>query len=169
MVWKTSTRREGCQPEAMEIDDELATFMQPGPFSVIVATCDAQRVPETIRAWGQRVLDDRQTIELFVGRQPARRLMENLRSNDSMAVAIANVTTYQALQLKGRCIAVGEAKPEDHARIRAHGAAFVAGAALVGIPEQAARGILVSDVIRLRFVPEVLFDQTPGPEAGVQR
>jgi len=153
----------------MQIDDELATYLQPGPFSVIVAGCDASLTPETVRAWGPRLLADGRTIEVFVGREPAKRLVEILRVRGAMAMAIANVTTYQALQLKGECVEIGEAGDGDRARVRAHGEAFVSGLQLVGISEEGARGILVSDVIRLRFVPETLFTQTPGPEAGVPR
>jgi hypothetical protein len=153
----------------MDIDNELATYLQPGPFSVIVAACDTRLTPETVRAWGTRLLDDRHTIEVLVGREPARRLVDNLRARSAMAMAIANLTTYQAIQLKGRCTDIGEADESDRRRVQVHGEAFVAGLQLVGIGERAARGILVSDVVRLRFVPEQLFNQTPGPGAGTSR
>jgi len=153
----------------MEIDDELATFLQPGPFSVIVAACSVELEPETVRAWGLRLLDDRRTIEVCVGREPARRLVELLHQRDAVALAIANITTYQALQLKGRCVELGEADDADSARVRAHGEAFVEGLQQVGIGAEAARGMLVSDVVRLRIVPDRMFNQTPGPEAGQPR
>ena len=153
----------------MEIDDELATYLQPGPFSIIVATCDENLVPEAVRAWGPKVLEDRQTIELLVGRAPARRLVENLSKSSAMSVSIANVTTYQTLQLKGLCVGIDEPESEDSSRIRVHNDAFVASLALVGVSPEAGRGTTVSDAIRLRFVPEALFDQTPGPGAGIQR
>lgn len=153
----------------MDLDDELATFLEPGPFSVIVAACDGNLTPETVRGWGTRLSGDRRSIDVFVGREPARRLLEDLRAAGAMAVAIANVTTYQAVQLKGRWAGVDEADDDGRARVRRHGEAFVAGLGRVGIGEQAARGVLVSDVVRLRFVPDRLFNQTPGPDAGVPR
>jgi hypothetical protein len=153
----------------MEIDEELKSFLQPGPFSVIVASCDSALTPETCRAWGLVVNVEHEAIDLCVGRAPARRMIETLGNNDALAVRISNVTTYQAIQLKGRCIDIGEPGKDDRIRVRVHGDAFVAGLRLVGISEQAARGMLVSDVVRLRFVPDVLFDQTPGPQAGTQR
>jgi len=153
----------------MTIDDELAAYLTPGPFSVIVAACDGRLTPETVRAWGTRLLEDRRTIDVFVGREPARRLVDDLRGQGAMAMAIANVTTYQAVQLKGRCTDIGEADESDRRRVRAHGEAFVDGLCRVGIGERAARGILVSDIVRLRFVPEHLFNQTPGPDAGTSR
>jgi hypothetical protein len=153
----------------VEIDDEVVTFLEPGPFSVIVAVCDARLTPETVRGWGTRLSDDRLTIEVFVGREPARRLVACLRERNAMAVAIANVTTYQAIQLKGRCLDVGEPDETDRARVRAHGDAFVAGLGRVGIGEHAARGMLALDVVRIRFAPDRLFDQTPGPGAGSRR
>lgn len=153
----------------MQIDDELATYLRPGPYSLIVAVCDASLAPEAVRAWGARLLEDGRTIDVCVGREPARRLVAALGEHKAMALSVANVTTYQALQLKGTCLEIGVADEADRARVRTHGEAFVAGVMRVGISEQAARGLLVTDVIRLRFAPYVLFDQTPGPDAGAPR
>jgi hypothetical protein len=153
----------------MEISDELATYLRPGPFSIIVATCDQQLAPNAVRAWGPKVLDDRRTVEVFVGRAAALRLVENVRTGGAIAMAIGNMTTFQGVQLKGRCVEIGEPEADDHAGIRAHNEQFVAAAQRIGMAEQAARGMLVTDVIRLRLVPEALFDQTPGPEAGTRR
>jgi hypothetical protein len=153
----------------MQIDDELATYLRPGPYSVIVAACDDSLSPEVVRAWGTRLLDDGRTIDVCVGREPGRRLAAVLGKRGAMALSIANVTTYQALQLKGTCLEIGVADEADRDRVRTHGAAFVAGVKSVGISERAARGCLVTDVVRLRFAPELLFDQTPGPDAGAPR
>jgi hypothetical protein len=153
----------------MNIDDEVASYLRPGPFSVVIATCDDQQTPDAVRAWGPRLLDDRSTIEFFVGREAARKLLENLSMNRAIAMAVANMTTYQTVQLKGQCTEVGQPEPGDLEWILAHNEAFAAIVPLVGVAEAAARGLMVTDVIRLRFVPDSLFDQTPGPEAGIQR
>jgi hypothetical protein len=153
----------------MEIDDELAVYLRPGPLSVIIATCDAERTPDVVRGWGSHILDDCGAVEFFVGREPARKLVENLRHNSAMSVAVCNVSTFQALQLKGKCIEIGEPSLEDTERIRDHVDQFVVGVLQVGMAEAVSRALAVSDVIRLRFVPDLLFDQTPGPEAGKQR
>ena len=153
----------------MEIDDELATYLQPGPFSVMVANADSGLRPEVVRAWAPCVSSDGQSIAVCVGRRAAGRLLRNLRGDGRLALSICNVTSYQSLQLKGRCVEIGEADPEDLARLWEHQEAFVAGVQQTGLREQAARGLLVSDVIRLLFIPESLYDQTPGPEAGAAR
>ena len=153
----------------IKFDDELTTYLQPGPYSLVVANADPAGIPEAVRAWGPRINGDRRTVDVFVGREPSRRLVENFAHDDRMSLSIANVTTYQALQLKGHCIEIGDAEPEDIVRVQRHGEAFVAGTALIGIREQASRGMLVRDVIRLTFAPEALFDQTPGPDAGIVR
>ena len=153
----------------MQVDDELATYLRPGPYSVIVAACGANLAPEAVRGWGTRLLEDGSTIDVFVGREPAHRLVSALSQRKAMALSVANVTTYQALQLKGTCLEIGVADEADRARVRTHFEAFVAGVKRVGISEQAARGTLVTDVIRLRFAPDQLFDQTPGPDAGTPR
>jgi hypothetical protein len=153
----------------MEIDDELATFLRPGPYSLIVVAVDGGLMPESTRGWGPRIREDGRSIDIFVGRKAAAKLIENLAENDAMAVAIANVTTYQALQMKGRCIEIGEPDPGDLRRVLAHNDGFAKGIKVVGLPETVSRGVLITDLVRLTFVPEMLFDQTPGPEAGVRR
>lgn len=153
----------------MELDDEVASFLQPGPLSVVVCTRDAEKRPDVVRGWGPRVLDDRATIEVFVGRGPAWKLVENVRDNGAMALAVSLVTTYQTVQLKGKCVEVGEPEECDFEHIRSHVDGFVAGIDDIGMSGPAARGAAVTDVIKLRFRPESIFDQTPGPEAGKPR
>ena len=153
----------------MEIDDELAVYLRPGPYSVIVATCDAERAPDVVRGWAPRVVNGCAAIDVFVGRLPATQLVENVRDNGAMAFAVCNVLTFQALQLKGKCIEVGEPAEGDAEQVRDHIEGFVAGAIQLGFPEEVLRAVGTCDVIRLRFVPEQLFDQTPGPDAGKQR
>jgi hypothetical protein len=153
----------------MHVDDELASYLVPGPFSIAVAGCNAENVPETVRGWGAILREDRRTIDVCVGREPAKRLIEILRRHDRVAVSIANVTTYQAVQLKGRCVEIVDAEDADRRRVREHGEGFVAGLQRVGLSETAARGLLVYDVMRLRIVPDTRFNQTPGPGAGMPR
>ena len=153
----------------MLLDDEVASMLNPGPFSVVVCTRDAEKRPDIVRGWGARLLDDRQTVEVFVGREPARRLVENLRDNGEIAMAICLVTTYQTLQLKGICTDVGEPEAPDLERVRASIDGFVTGVAEVGMPPSASRGVAVSDVVRVRFRASAVFDQTPGPGAGRPR
>jgi hypothetical protein len=86
-----------------------------------------------------------------------------------MALAVSNVKTFQAIQLKGTCTEIGEPGPEDAERVRDHVEQFAVNAADLGLSLEAMRALGVSDVVRLLFVPHLLFDQTPGPEAGKQR
>ena len=153
----------------MEIDDEIATFLRPGPFSVVIASTDNERTPDVVRGWAPHILEDCGAIEVFVGREPSLKMVENLRANGVMALSIANVTTFQALQLKGRCTEIGEPEPEDAEHVSDHVDQIAVGAAQLGFSEAAMRALGVRDVIRVRFVPDFLFDQTPGPEAGKQR
>jgi hypothetical protein len=153
----------------MEIDDEIATFLRPGPFSVVIATRDADRTPDVVRGWAPQINADCGAIDVFVGREPARRLIDNVNDNGAMALAVCNVNTFQALQLKGTCTEIGEPSTEDSERVRDHIDQFAVSVAQIGFSEQAMRAVGVSDVIRLRFVPDFLFDQTPGPEAGKAR
>jgi hypothetical protein len=86
-----------------------------------------------------------------------------------MALAVSNVKTFQAIQLKGVCTEIGEPGPDDGERVRDHIEQFAVNAADLGFSLDAMRAVGVSDVVRLLFVPDLLFDQTPGPEAGKQR
>ena len=153
------------------IDDELKSFLESG-VSVIVGTRDSGLVPEITRAWGPSVSEDRRSIRLCVPLATSRKTLENLEENGQIAVSFSLPTTYKTVQLKGRYIEAAELTGADVAAIERHRDAFGASNETIGVPRQWVETFWRRELetsptlVTIRFVPDEIFDQTPGPGAG---
>jgi len=156
------------------IDDELKAFLESGP-SVIVGTRDVGLAPEITRAWGPRVSEDRRSVSVCVPLATSAKTLDNLADNGRIALACALPTTVKSVQLKGTCIETSEPDAADLAAVEAHREAFAARNERIGVPRHMVetlwrRELETSPVlVKIRFVPEQAFDQTPGPDAGSPR
>lgn len=150
---------------------ELKALLESG-VSVVVGTRDADLVPEITRAWGPLVSKDRKSISLCVPLATSHKTLDNLAGNGQMTVCCTLPTSYKAVQMKGQCIAAADPSRADLAVVERHREAFGRMNNRIGFPRQQSetfwrRELETSpDLIKLRFVPEQIFDQTPGPDAG---
>ena len=158
-----------CQPAS--ISDELRALIE-GPVSVLVGTRDSRLVPEITRAWGPRVSEDRQSVSLCVPLATSRKTMDNLEANGRIAVAFALPTNYRTFQLKGRHAKIAEPDTTDLAAVERHRDAFSTVNAPLGQPREIIEAFWRAEIetsavlVKILFVPEEVFDQTPGPGAG---
>ena len=156
------------------IDDELKAFLESGP-SVIVGTRDLGLAPEITRAWGPRVSEDRRSVSVCVPLATSAKTLDNLADNGRIALACALPTTVKSVQLKGTCIEISEPDAADLAAVEEHREVFAARNERIGVPRHMVetlwrRELETSPVlVKIRFVPEQAFDQTPGPDAGSPR
>jgi hypothetical protein len=149
----------------LAITDEQRSLIESGA-AVSVGTRSADLVPDALRAWGPRVSADRRSIEVFVDRPNSQRCVENLQDNGRIAMCFVDVITFHALQLKGRCVEIGDPGPDDWAWIDRHRAGFTEETGKIGFVAEVVRNLWSTQVVRLRFVVEEFFDQSPGPGAG---
>jgi hypothetical protein len=155
----------------VSIDDELKTFLESG-VSVLVGTRDSRLSPEITRAWGPCVSEDRQSVSLCVPLATSRKTFENLGENGQIAVSFSLPTNYKTIQLKGRCIETTEPNAADLRAVERHREAFCSLNEGIGVPRRLldsfwGRELDASPVlVAIRFRPEEVFDQTPGPKAG---
>ncbi|HYL36402.1 MAG TPA: pyridoxamine 5'-phosphate oxidase family protein [Bryobacteraceae bacterium] len=155
----------------VSIDDELKAFLQ-GPVSVLVGTRDSRLVPEITRAWGPRVSEDRQRVSLCVPLATSRKTLDNLEANGEIAVTLSLPTNYRTFQLKGRHATAAEPDSTDLAAVARHRDAFAAVNEPLGQSRQRVEAFWRAEMetsavlVKIQFVPERLFDQTPGPGAG---
>lgn len=153
------------------ISDELKTFLE-GPVSVVVGTRDSRLVPEITRAWGPRVYDDRQRLSLCVPLATSRKTLENVESNGEIAVTFSLPTNYRTIQLKSRHATAAEPDGADLAMVERHRDAFAGVNEPMGQPRQAVEALWRAEIetsavmVKIVFLPEQVFDQTPGPGAG---
>jgi Pyridoxamine 5'-phosphate oxidase len=155
----------------VSIDDQLRAFLESG-VSVLVGTRDSGLNPEITRAWGPRVSRDRTSIRLCVPLTTSRKTLENLKENGQIAVSFSLPTTYKTIQLKGHYIETVKPNATDLRAVERHREAFCSLNEGLGVErhlldsfwraELATSPILVA----IRFHPEEIFDQTPGPKAG---
>ena len=147
------------------IEDDLKEFIE-SEVTILLGTRDADNQPEAGRGWGARVLDNRQEVELFVDRLPAQRLLDNLRSTRLLAMTMASAITFRAIQIKGYCVEIREPEPADHAWVERHRTLFTEAIRMRGLPAHVSRTLYSKDFVRIKFVAEDVFDQTPGARAG---
>jgi hypothetical protein len=149
---------------AFVIDDELAAFLESGN-GMMVATRSAALHPHAVRACGVRALD-RSRIAVLVPKATGGPVRSDLENNGDVAVTVCSPHDYRTIQLKGTCVVVDEASPDDvrwsHEQLRR----FAAAIAPFGHTRQQARNMWLFDLWRLEIVVSAAFLQTPGPGAG---
>ena len=138
----------------------------------MVGTRDAELVPELVRAWGPRISGDRTRISVCVAMAAGARTIGNLRDNSRLAVTFALPADSHAIQLWGRCIGTRRPHRDDLTAVQQHRDTFAQVNKGIGVPlpfidalwqrELAGSPVMV----RIRFVAEQIFNQTPGPDAG---
>jgi hypothetical protein len=114
-------------------------------------------------------------VSVCVPLATSAKTLDNLADNGRIALACALPTTVKSVQLKGTCIETSEPDAADLAAVEAHREAFAARNERIGVPRHMVetlwrRELETSPVlVKIRFVPEQAFDQTPGPDAGSPR
>ena len=150
---------------------ELKTFIERG-VSVMVGTRDAELVPELVRAWGPRVSRDRTHISVCVAIAASEKTLENLRDNARVAVTFALPANSNAMQVWGRCIGTRRAQRDDLSAVQQHRETFARVNKDIGVPPAFIEALWQRELagspvmVRIRFVAERVFNQTPGPDAG---
>ena len=148
-----------------EIGDDLKGFMESG-VAVLVGTGDAEGRPRIDYGWGPRVRPDRVTVDVFLDVARADRALANLRENSKIAMTVADPVSYRSVQVKGVYRETRAVNDDDRAWVQQQREAFLTAATLVGDPPETIRNMWMDGVVRVAFVVDRAFDQTPGPEAG---
>jgi len=144
---------------------DLRRLVCVGP-SLVVATCDERLSLELTRVAGARLGDDG-LMRIALPLPEARRAIWNLENNPVVALTIVLPTTYRTLQVKGRDVRPIE-WPGHEAIAHAHGAAFREEAIAVGLPVDSAGAFLsLNRFATFAFTPSEIYEQTPGPGAGL--
>ena len=149
----------------LAIDEELRSHLESG-VAVGIATRNSDLEPSAIRGWGVRVSSDGRAVEVFLDRPAAGPCVANLQDNGRIALCTVDVSNLRSIQLKGRCVEVVDPDAADWPWIERHREAFTVAVANIGYPPQVTRHLWSTQVIKVRFVVEEFYDQTPGPQAG---
>lgn len=153
------------------IPDKIRTFLE-GGISAVVGTRDLGLSPEIVRAWGPVVSPNRRSVSLCMALSVSGKTLDNLESNGRIATSFTLPTNLQSVQVKGVWIETTEPNEDDLLAVERHREAFASLNERIGVPRRAVemlwqRELTTSPVlVKLRFSPEHIFDQTPGPDAG---
>jgi hypothetical protein len=86
-------------------------------------------------------------------------------------VVFSRPETHETLQLKGACGCIQPLEKGDRQIMLAYGAAFAAEIRGVGYAEGFSRALTNpagDEAVGIAFAPDAVFDQTPGPRAGMR-
>jgi hypothetical protein len=156
---------------SVPISAELKAFLESG-VSVVMGTRDADLVPEATRVWGVLVSKDRKTISVCAALATSHKALDNLADNGQITVSCSFPTSYKTVQLKGQYIERTNPSRTDLAAVERHRAAFGRLNESLGLPRERTETFWRNELetspvlVKLRFAPQKVFDQTPGPDAG---
>ncbi len=153
---------------SFSIDAELAEFLETG-LSAVMASRDANNMPNVCRAVGCKVSRDRRQVTLLVSARQALGVLADLRATGDLAVTFSEPPTHRALQIKGKVAKIAAATKADMKVAAHYRERFVDQVVSVGYPEDTIRTFITvpdSDLVAVTFAPEAVFAQTPGPGAG---
>lgn len=152
------------------LDAAQAAFLS-GPVAINVASLDAARVPSIARGFGCRVSADRLEVVVFLARPRSRRILDDLAAGAAIAAVFSRPATHVTLQLKAAGARIQALAKGDREIMLACGAAFCAEIMALGYSASFSQALMAptrDDAVGVAFTPEAVFEQTPGPKAGMR-
>lgn len=147
------------------IPKELVDFLTSG-VSILIATRDAQNMPEAARAFAPSVAADRRHMDVLIQRDLGARTFANLEDNGRIAMAFSRAIDHVSVQLKGVCRAMRPATDADRPAIERYHGAYIEGLYLIGLPRSLTSRFRLHPAVVVTAEIESVFNQTPGPGAG---
>jgi hypothetical protein len=152
------------------LDAAQAAFLA-GPVAINVASHDAARVPSVARAFGCRVSADLREVVVFLSQKRSQGVLDDLAAGAPIAAVFSRPKTHETLQLKALDARIRRLAEGDREIMLACGAAFSAEIMALGYSESFSRALMapaVDEGIGIAFTPVAVFEQAPGPKAGMR-
>jgi hypothetical protein len=150
------------------LSDSTVAFIE-REVAIDVASCSAALRPSSARGFAARVSPDRQRLTVFVRRAEAAQLVQDLMSQDRIAVVFCLPETEVAIQIKGSQVSLAAADERECAHVERYRQAFIDAIVLLGYDRhfgETYMAIEAGQLLAVAFTPEFVFEQTPGPLAG---
>lgn len=148
--------------------DQVA-FLQ-GTLSMNVGAVGRDGWPCVCRAQGLVVARDRRSLTVLLSASRGRGVLEALDAGSAITLVASRPATHATLQLKAARAARATVSAAQRAASARCVAAFGAELETLGyaaeLKSTLAAVLPTDDPVALRFAPEIVFDQTPGPDAG---
>jgi hypothetical protein len=136
-------------------------------MSILVGAVDRSGHPSCCRGVGLITDESLGSATVFVPLATSRDVVANAAASKRLAVVASHVIDHVGYQLKGRVRALRLATEEEGAAIRRHIGAFSDEIIGIGMAPRLARSITQWPAFVIEIDVEELYDQTPGPNAGV--
>lgn len=144
--------------------DEIRRILELG-VSIVAVTRDGNMAPAITRCGAARLGDDGM-LRVLVSVPEGTRALENIDATGAIALSVVRPTTYRTLQIKATDARRIE-WPGHQAIALAHRPAFQREVEFLGLPPSITGFLWSSDFVPVGFTPLEVFDQTPGPTAGL--
>jgi hypothetical protein len=138
-----------------------------GGKSMTVATADGTGLPTACRAVGMRLDADGRGVVVYLPLATAPKSIANIATNGRIAICVSDVIDHSTLQLKGMRRAVRVACPDEAAVVTRWLHAFTDQLDRIGMPKCVTLGLSHWPAFAIEVDIDELYEQTPGPRAGV--
>ena len=148
------------------IPKALTSFLEQG-LSLHVGTRDEHLRPSGARAAAVIVEPGGEHMLVFVADVAVARLLDDIQRNGQLAVDFGRPEDDRACQVKGIVVEVRAARPDEHDVVLRQWQGFLVQLEKIGIPRQMATGWAHWPATVIRIKVTAVFEQTPGPQAGM--
>jgi hypothetical protein len=148
------------------IDKELAAFLEEG-IGIQIGTRDAALAPNGARVVAVRVEENGTHVTAFVPARAYALVAADLESNGQAALVFARPPDERSCQVKGVFESQQPAVSADEQFVRAQWRRWLERLTTIGLPLSTMGGWDEWPCVAVRVRVTALFNQTPGPNAGV--
>ena len=148
------------------IQRELASFLEEG-LSLHIGTRDATLQPEGARAAAVKVDGGGLHLVAYVPDVAFSRIRSNLESNGYAAISFGRPIDDRACQVKGSVVNIRPAGDDERDLVASQWEGFMRQLESIGIPRAIAAGWSMWPAIAVTLKVTAVFEQTPGPQAGI--
>jgi hypothetical protein len=147
-------------------DANLVRVIESHP-SILVGTCNRALVPALARGFGARVIGEGAAIELLISHWPGPHTSNNIAETGRAAVTFTMPETFESYQVKGRVTQTAECSSADYELAAMFTQIIRKRLIDLGEPnELVCVAFSYRSLYRIRLEPELVFEQTPGLNAG---
>jgi len=151
------------------IPESLAHFIT-SHISIHAAACADGAIATLVRGLGCRIDPaEPDQVRILLPRSQSLALLDAVAANGRVAVVLNEPESHRTVQLKSTRACVVPSDAGDQAVLAPYRNAMAQRLKLFDTPEPFVHAVLTcapEDLVTLRFAPEAVFGQTPGPRAG---
>lgn len=135
--------------------------------SILLAAVDQKGVPSCCRGIAVHSEDGFRTMTVYVPMATSRETIASIAATRRLAVSVTQPLDHHSVQLKGTTTNVRLAQNEEQQLVERRLFEFADVLHEIGLPRRIARTITHWPAFAIEMRVDQVFEQTPGPKAGV--